>query len=181
MSIKITNKPHFITFWTIILILVAGGALLIYTRYIHPDTGNPNDYLTLKEAAGMGEVANYKLMVQIENPKGNPEDETGRYQRGDIVLILPASHEFSPAEKSGFLIIQMDLTQKQTELLTMSLDEIKRERDENGQPKRETLKRRKFTVDLAKLGIGPEVQNGREIEDKTFKWEEVIKEKTNNH
>ena len=163
---------------TIAIVLILGllGSLgwLGWKHFHHPNTGNPYDYLTMNQAAKMGDMKDYKLMIKITKPKNNKEN----FQRGDIVLIMPGDHKFSPAEKSGFLIIKMKLTKKQTELLTQSLDKIKREKDkETGQPKRETLARRKFSVDLAKIGIPDNVQRGREINDKTFDWKDVVVKK----
>jgi hypothetical protein len=180
MPLVIENKKRLATFIIgviLIAVLLIGGAIFIYRTFIHPDTGNPNDYITLSEAAKMGEMATHKLMVQIESPKGSAEDVKGRYERGDIVLIKEAEHQFSIAEKTGFLIVRMELTPKQAELLTMSLDEVKGKDKETGEPQRETLKRRKFTVDLEKIGISADDQKGREIEDKVFKWEGNVLEK----
>jgi len=131
---------------------------------------------SLKEAAKMGEIATHKLMIQIEAPKGREEDMSGRYERGDIVLIFPADHQFSLAEKEGFLIVQMDLTPTQAEILTRAKAEsLGGEASKLEAPK--TLKRRKFTVDLSKLGIAPEDRTGREIGDKIFSWD-VVTEKS---
>jgi len=177
MSIIVTDKKRLIAFIAVAILVTAGAGFFLWKTFTRPDTGNPNDYLTLNEAANLGEKATYKLMIQIETPKGNPEDLKGRYQRGDIVLIKPVDWQLSDAEKNGFLIVKMDLTEKQTELLTMSLDEIKRERNEAGRPERETLERRKYTVNLEKLGIAPDNERGQEITDKAFRWEEVASEK----
>lgn len=142
---------------------------------------------TLQEAAEIGEAATHKLMVQIENPKGRAEDLAGRYERGDIVLIFPANHQFSTAEKEGFLILQMDLTPMQAQLLTQSLREQKMDSTSsplkafwqnviNSKEPEKNLKRRKFTVDLAKIGIAPDDQKGREIDDQIFNWD-IVTEK----
>ena len=183
MPYKITNPNRAAAFRGVIVIIIIAGIIFGAIKFFkNNSTGDPYDNLTLSEAAKMGETQTYKLMIQIETPKGLPEDTEGRYERGDIVLILPADHGFSPAEKEGFLIIKMDLTQKQTELLTRSLEEIKNpptggKNKETGEPERETLKRRKYTVDLTKIGIAPDDQKGREITDKTFEWEDVVAEK----
>ena len=178
MPYKITNPNRAAAFRGVIVIIIIAGIIFGAIKFFkNNSTGDPYDNLTLSEAAKMGEVKTYKLMIQIETPKGSPEDTEGRYERGDIVLILPADHGFSPAEKEGFLIVKMDLTQKQTELLTKSLDEIKKEKNESGMPIRDTLKRRKFTVDLTKIGIAESNEKGREIAGKTFEWEDVVAEK----
>lgn len=160
----------------VIAALAVGGAWWFHNKNkMAPDL--PDDYfMTLKEAAKMGEMTTHKLLIQIENPKGNPENIKGRYQRGDIVMAVPGDREFSDAEKTGFLIIQMELTDKQAELLMRPQETIGEETDESGRPVLKQVKRRKYIVDLAKVGIGPEVERGRVIDDKVFKWD-VVAEK----
>lgn len=141
--------------------------------------------VSLKEAAKEGEMKTYKLLIQIENPKGNPEDIKGRYERGDIVLTAPADRQFSQAEESGFLIIKMDLTQTQAEVLLRPQVEEKplelfkkddREGPEGPEPEKQ-IKRRRYRVNLEKIGIAPDDFKGRVIDDKTFKWDVVLEDK----
>lgn len=161
-----------------IYIAVIAVAILIAGFFIFWEKNQTPQQPTLQEAGKIGELATNKLMVQIENPKGNAEDIKGRFERGDIVLIFLANHQFSLAEKEGFLILQMDLTPTQAQLLTQSLQEQKTFWQDMISPKEpgKNLKRRKFTVDLAKIGIVPNDQKGREIEDKIFSWD-IITEK----
>jgi len=135
----------------------------------------------LEKAAKAGELTERKMMIQIENPKGNPADIPGRYERGDIVLILSADHQFSDAEKAGFLIVKMKLTGEQAELMVRAKEEDlkKSDRPEDApkdEPMAKTLKRRRFTADLSKMGIASNDEKGREIEDNVFEWE-VVEEK----
>lgn len=182
MSNQIQNQnAKKIYFAVIAIIILIAGSFWLWKKT------NIAKQPTLQEAGKMGELATNKLMVQIENPKGNAEDIKGRYERGDIVLIMPADHQFSPAEKEGFLILQMDITPSQAQILTQSLQEQKMDSTSsplkafwqniiNSNEPGKNLKRRKFTVDLAKIGIVPNDQKGREIEDKIFSWD-IITEK----
>lgn len=141
---------------------------------------NARENPSLSQAAKMGEMTTHKLMVQIENKNCPPEMASGCYERGDIVLIKEGGWEFSDAEKEGFLILHMDLTDKQAEIMVQALEEkskVQPDKDiKDAPPAMETLKMRKYTVNFEKIGIGPDDQKGREIMDKVFKWN-VVKEK----
>lgn len=143
---------------------------------------NARENPSLSQAAKMGEMTTHKLMVQIENKNCPPEMASGCYERGDIVLIKEGAWEFSSAEKEGFLILHMDITDKQAMVLVRSIEE----KSKNQPPKdkeikdmpeaMETVKMRKYAVDFKKIGISPDDQKGREIADKVYKWD-VVKEK----
>lgn len=165
--------------WILLAVILAGavwGGVVGYKKYRRQKLIG-GDQVTLAQAAKMGEVTTQKLMVQIENPKGNLEDLKGRYQRGDIVLIKPGDFEFSAAEKTGFLILHMDITDKQAEVLVRSLQKDTGQDDPDGRPRLDNLARRKYTVDLSKVGIAQDDQTGREITDKIFQWDVVAEKK----
>lgn len=165
--------------WIILAAILAGatwGGMVGYKKYKRHEYLQ-QDEVSLSQAAKMGEMTTQKLMVQIENPKGNQEDLKGRYKRGDIVLIKPGNFEFSEAEKSGFLILHMDLTDKQAEILVRSKQTDSGKNEPDGHPKLDTLERRRYTVDLSKIGLLDGDQSGREISDKIFKWDVVLEKK----
>ena len=171
--------------WTIrllIVLVIAGGGYKVW-QYYHPGANDQN--LSLSQAAKIGQVTTHKLMVQIENRNCPPEIASGCYERGDIVLIKPGDFEFSDAEKTGFLILPMDLTDKQAEVLVQSLQQKAKTQpaspaggpkdNPGGQPQMEQLKMRKYAVDLKKIGIGDDVGSGKVVET-VYKWD-VVKEK----
>ena len=161
---------------TAIAVIVIGGGFLLWKKSSQPIDNNK---LTLKQAAKMGEVTTQKLLVQIERPKGSPENLKGRYERGDIVLVASADKQFSEAEKTGFLILKMDLTPKQAEILTLSLTKGNAQtvqKDKTKQAMPESLKRRKFYVDLSAVGIADNDEQGREIGKQIYKWD-ILREK----
>lgn len=160
----------------IILVILSAAILIVGSVLIWQKNKTPKEP-TLQEASKMGELATHKLLVQIENPKGKAEDLAERYERGDIVLIFPSEHQFSLAEKEGFLILQMDLTPAQAEILVKALEEEKtfwQEITSRGEKTPKNLKRRRFAVDLSKIGVGPDDQKGKEIGDKIFEWDIII-------
>jgi len=164
------NKKKIIA---VIAIIIIAGGFLWWQKNSKPIN---NQKLTLKQASEMGEVVTHKLLVQIERPKGSPENLQGRYERGDVVLVAPADKQFSDAEKTGFLILKMDLTPKQAEILTLSLQKDTGQKDLEKGPTQETLKRRKFYVDLEKINITNDDEKGREVGDQIFKWD-ILREK----
>jgi hypothetical protein len=182
--LKRSRKARWI-FAVIIISALGFGGYKIWKNY-RPDPNSQD--LSLSQAGRIGEVTTHKLMVQIENRNCPPEMQNGCYERGDIVLIKDGKWEFSDAEKAGFLILHMDLTEKQSEILVQSLEQkskIQPPKDEkqpggekNAPPAMETLKMRKYAVELSKIGINPDDQKGREVGDKAYKWD-VVKEKKN--
>ena len=178
--LKRSRKARWILGIIIIFSLGFGGYKA--WKYYRP---NPDDRdLSLSQAGRIGEMTTHKLMVQIENKNCPPQMQSGCYERGDIVLIKDGQWEFSGAEKEGFLILHMDLTEKQAEILVQSIEkksDIQPPADKNAKdvlPEMETLKMRKYTVNLQKISISPDDQKGREIGDKIYKWD-VVKEKKN--
>ena len=162
----------------VIVLLIVGGGYQI-RKYYHPDPNDPN--LSLTQAARIGQVTTHKLLVQIENRNCPPEIANGCYQRGDIVLIKGGDFQFSDAEKSGFLILRMDLTDKQADVLVKSLEQKSANQpkpasgERNMPPVMDMLAIRKYTVDLKKIGIADDMINGKEV-DTIYKWD-VVKEK----
>jgi hypothetical protein len=165
-------KHNFKTYVIPIIVILA----IIFIGYFiwqhQKNKGAPDlDTLTLSQAAREGQMTEMKLLVQIETPQGRPEEANSRLERGDVVLAKPADWQFSDAEKSGFLIIKVKLTPTLADLIVQPLNKkFGSEASKNS----EELKRRKFAVDLKKIGIQPEDEKGREIDDKTFDWNILI-------
>jgi len=124
-----------------------------------------DDNITLKQAAKIGQEVTHKLLVQIEESKGE-----GRYERGDVILTASSTKQFSRAEKEGFLIIKMDLTPTQADVLVRSLRRETDQEDPEGNLVFENVKRRKYAVDLEKIDIEPDDFRGREVNE-TYTWD----------
>jgi len=126
----------------------------------------------LIQAGKTGEKATMQVLIQIGNLRGCT---SGCLERGDVVMTADADKEWSIAEKEGFLIIKMDLTPAQDQLLVKPLEKDLG-KDERGRPKTEQLKRRQYAIDLSKIGIAPDDEKGRVI-NKTFGWDVVYEKK----
>ena len=124
-----------------------------------------DDNITLKQAAKIGQEVTHKLLVQIEESKGE-----GRYERGDVILTASSTKQFSRAEKEGFLIIKMDLTPTQADVLVRSLRRETDQEDPEGNLVFENVKRRKYAVDLEKINIETNDFRGREVNE-TYTWD----------
>jgi len=162
---------------SLLVVLILGfGGYKIWRNY-HPNPNDPN--LSLAAAARIGTVTTHKILVQIENRNCPAAIASGCYQRGDIVLIKPGDFQFSDAEKEGFLILRMQLTDKQAEVLVQSIQKQAKnqpkEKTPGGQPMMDTVAMRKYSVDLKKIGIADNDRKGRE-EDTVYKWD-IVREK----
>jgi hypothetical protein len=172
MKYKLVSKKPLIISLTVAVLVV--GGIFGWKKYRAWRMNDQN--ISLADAAKVGEMATHKLMVQIENKNCPLELQSGCYERGDIVLIKDGQWEFSDAEKSGFLILHMDITDKQTEVLVRSIEKTSGKKSKEGEPNMETVKMRKYAVDFQKIGIAGDDEKGREMGDKTWKWD-VVKEK----
>jgi len=95
---------------------------------------------------------------------------SSRLERGDVVLAKPSDWQFSDAEKSGFLIIKVRINETLANLIIHPLNEIRSLASDDKPAAPEEIKRRKFAVDLAKIGIAKDDEKGREIDDHTFDY-----------
>lgn len=168
----------------IIVIILAGavwGGLVGYRKYKRSEivAQMTDSQVTLAQAATTGKATTHKLLVQIENTKCPAGESSQCYQRGDIVLIMPGTHKFSIAEKTGFLIVPVDLTAKQSELLVQATQKDTGKNGPDGQPLLDTIAQRRYAVNLAKLGIPAGDQRGKELTT-TYKWNDIIYEKKGN-
>lgn len=175
---SIARKLGWKTIAAILAVVFVIGGFFIW-RTIHQRNQIPQlDRLTLSEAAKMGDKANYQMLIQIQNSNCEQVVANSCLQRGDVVLIASADKEWSPAEEEGFLIIKIELTPKQAELMTQPLEKIsdKAKGDPKQGPMFDQIQRRKFAVDLVKMGIASDDQKGRIISDKVF-TADILKEK----
>lgn len=159
----IANKKRFALFVAGIIVIIAGIGFVAYKAVKNYQQTPAIERLTLADAAKNGPKQTVQLLVQISSNGG------GGLERGDVVLTAPADKQFSIAEQEGFLIIKVNLTQDEQNLLALSL------KQQSGifasqQDKMNTkeIKLRKFAVDLAKVGINPSETTGKVIADKVF-------------
>lgn len=163
-KIHIQNKPKFAAFVIVVIAIVGGiifGGYRIYKNYKQTPA---IEKMSLKDAAKIGEKKTVQLLAQI-----TPTSNDGQLERGDVLLSAPEDKQFSIAEQEGFLIIKVRLTEEQQNLLNLSLNEKKGifASDEERQSAK-TLKMRKFTIDLKKIGISDDQKIGKVVADKVF-------------
>lgn len=169
--IKIENKKRFAAFLIGIIVIVGALGFGTYKVVKWVKITPEIEKIGIKDAAKTGEKKTVQLLIQIYDTGG----VEGTLQRGDVLFTADENREFSTAEQEGFLIIKMRLTEQQQQLLELSLkekSEIFASEQEQQNPKE--IKRRKFAVDLAKIGIGPEQKMGKVITDKVFEDEVLI-------
>ena len=95
----------------------------------------------------------YEMLIKLgDNRASRPEeDKRASYKNGDIVLILPAGHQWSDAEKTSFLIIQAYLTQKEAAALMAPGENISV--DKKGKTVIQRVAKRKYKLNFTKQGV----------------------------
>jgi len=172
--LKITNKKRFAMFVAGIVVLIAGISFVIYKIVKNYQQTPAIERMSIAEAAKQGERKTVQLLIQIDNSKGE-----GRLERGDVVLAAPEDKQFSIAEHEGFLIIKIRLTESEQQLLALSLNEQKGIfASEEDRMNAKQIKRRKFAVDLAKVGIRSDETRGKVISDKVFEDDILVEKKS---
>jgi len=162
-----------------LIVLIIIGGVFSYRAWHRNSLIPAIDKLSLAQAAKMGTKTTHELLIQIENSKCNPAMSHTCYQRGDVVLTVEGEKQWSEAETEGFLIIKMDLTPTEAQLLVHPLETLsdKKTNDPSGRPNFDQKQLRRFAVDLTKIGIGAEDQSGRLVEDKIFTSDMLIEKK----
>ena len=168
--LKVQNKKKFTIFVAMMLLVIAAIIFGTYKIFKWYKQTPPIERLSIKDASKDGEKKTVQLLIQIASPNA-----AGALERGDVVLSAPEDKQFSLAEKEGFLIIKMRLTQSEQDLLSLALNEkpgVFASEQEQQSPK--TIKNRKFAVDLEKIGISSEEKTGRIIENRVFEDDVLV-------
>lgn len=168
--LKITDKKRFALFVTVVVIIMAALGYVAYRTYKWYKAVPEIERMSIDEAAKIGEKKTVQLLVQIDNSRGQ-----GRLERGDVVLSAPEDKQFSIAEQEGFLIIKIRLTETEQQLMALALNEqqgIFASEEERASAKQ--IKRRKFAVDLSKIGLPADRTTGQVIGDKVFEDDVLV-------
>jgi uncharacterized membrane-anchored protein len=145
-------------------------------------------------------IKTYDVLVQVRDQKtGDSEDEDMKtsLKKGDVVLLKEEGHVWSNTEKVSYLILKMNLTEKEAQKLTESVykklsrkeikkevEKFKKERkdvsDEELDSFKDELKNRRKVVVLRKYAIDFEkyfsdfkkedLLYGQPYDDKIFDW-----------
>lgn len=169
--IKISNKKKF-TIFIIAILLIACTIIFGVYKITKWKKGIPEtETMTISKASKIGEKKTVQLLIQIVDWK----NVQGALERGDVVLSAHEDKQFSIAEQEGFLIIKIRLTESEQQLLELSLKQqpgfLASEQDWQNPVE---IKRRKFAVDLEKIGIKPEEKTGKIISNKIFEDDVLI-------
>ena len=152
-----------------------------------------------KEPKQIYEVA---IVVRSQNNKDPIEDKKTSLKKGDVLVVQKEKHNWSKTEKISYLILKMNLTEKQKTKLTKAKekeikfkdlskeeqDMINREKEEakkqdreyESEPRRETLITREYYVDLDKhfIDFRPnDLLKGQPYFDEIFDWKVVVRKK----
>ena len=103
-----------------------------------------------KEAGHQSKTQLYEMAIMLrDNVLSDPEEDKGSYKKGDIVMIVPAGHNWSETERNSFLIVKAYLTQEKVNEL-MRPKEIDKGVDARGNKIVERAGRGNFRIDLKK-------------------------------
>ncbi len=146
----------------------------------------------------------YEVLVMTRSQKNsNPaEDLRTSLKAGDVIVVVKEGHKWSATEKRGYLILKMNLTEKQAQKLLqpderelkeselseeekkMIAEEKKRAKQEKRkyipEPRKKTIRPRLYYIDLAKYFPdfkANDTLNGQPYLDKIYDWSIVRKKK----
>jgi hypothetical protein len=133
--------------------------------------------------AGKEETASvYEALVMVaDQTASNPdEDKKSSLKRGDVIAIFPEGHTWSDTERTSYLIVKVKTTQENAnKLLEPVTKEVKREKKEGEQdmgPEMETVRPRKYYLDVSVPSVNDLMLKGQPYKDKVF-GEGVIEER----
>lgn len=124
----------------------------------------------------------FEALVQVaDQTVSNPdEDKRSSLKRGDVIAVFPEGHPWSDTEKSSYLIVKIKTTQESAnKLLEPVTKEIKREKKEGEQdmgPEVETVRPRRYYLDIDVPTVNELMTKGQPYKDKVF-GEGVIEER----
>ncbi|MFA5961214.1 MAG: hypothetical protein WC848_00855 [Parcubacteria group bacterium] len=174
-KIVLVSKKPLIIFLAMIVLLVGG-----YFGY--------KKYQKNKLLKGNVESV-YEVLVQMADEKVNDpvEDARSSLKRGDVIAYVPDGHQWSDTEKISYLIVKIKLKPEEAQKLMEAetknapVDEArKKELPEGAGPEKETVRARKYQINLDKLDVEDltinDLAKGQPTGDKVF-GENVIRKK----
>jgi hypothetical protein len=158
-------------------------AKYVYIKFIPSDMNK----VSMDQAKYLGDKSVYQVAVIVSPPPpGSKPDDPGLLRRGDVLEVRPLDREFSDGEKNSYLIIKMELTPAEAEVLVRSKTKEAERPMATGNKATGTLlqtgkKRiitdlRQYGINLGKIGIKDDEYKGRVIEDRVF-GDEVIRDR----
>ncbi len=142
------------------------------------------------------------VMVRSQHNSDPAEDARTSLKKGDVVVVQPVGHKWSRTERISYLILKMNLTEKQKQKLTQPqekeikfkdlpkeeqkrIEEEKKRAKAEGrkyqpEPRRQTLRARAYRINLEKYfpKLKPnDLLKGQPYLDKVYDWKIVQKKK----
>jgi hypothetical protein len=134
------------------------------------------------------------IAVRSQSNADPVEDAKNSLKAGDVILVLPEGHRWSDTEKFSYLLLKMNLTEKEAQTLVSpeekkavipkpKTDEEKkqqaeRKKAEGDRQQMETVRARRYRIKLEELdkNFDPNVLlNGQPYLDKIYDWKIVEK------
>lgn len=123
----------------------------------------------------------WEILIVLRSQEGaaSPEEDAkNNLKRGDVIAVREEKHAWSRAEYKSYLLVKIEGRKQEAEKLLEPLEKETGEKDEQGQPKKELVRLRRFAVDMDKIGFsGDQVVSGQPLENQVFQAKEVIREK----
>jgi len=91
------------------------ATLLDITSITITEDGKSEEIEVIEEIEERGGTVLYDVLVKLgDNVHPDPtEDARGSYKHGDVIMVMPAGHNWSDTERSSFFIIQLNLTDQE--------------------------------------------------------------------
>ncbi len=175
----------------IFVILTIGGVVFFAIKHFHLKNENVSSSNKTTEEESKQEKKTYEVLVAIRN-QYNPdpkEDKRVSMKKGYVLGVYNDGHKWSETEKRSYLILKMNLTEKQKNDLVQPIKE-KKNSDKKGNEKKgddkidikegeeeNIIGIRMYKIDLEKIGFSdPKVlTRGQPFKDKVFDWDIVKK------
>lgn len=132
------------------------------------------------------------IAVRSQNNADPVEDAKNSLKAGDVLLLLPEGHRWSDTERLSYLLLKMNLTEKEAQTLVSpqekkaaipkpKTDEEKkqaeeRKKAEGDRQQMETVRARQYRIKIEELNINADaIITAQPYPDKIFDWRIVEK------
>lgn len=169
---KNDNVKFKIIYSVIAIALIAGLCFYFFNNNEQDKNKKANE-----EANRIG-VWEVMVVIRDQNLSDDPvEDAKIALKRGDVISVRPEGHIWAETEYYSYLLLKINAKKSAADALLLPLEKETGEKDKEGNKIKETIRARKFAIDLEKIGFaGDQVINGQPFEGEVF-GEEVIVEK----
>jgi len=168
------------------VIIIAGGVFWDISKTHQLQIKKAEENL----ADDQSEKKMYEVLVAVRNQKNSDseEDRKNSMKKGYVMGVNEEGQKWSDTEKTSYLILKMNLTEKQKTALTqpiekeISLKKLSKEeremlKEEGREAKKEKIGLRIYKINLEKIGFNDPKQlvMGQPFEKEVFNWDVVEK------